>query len=86
MCCSMEVSAVADDISIGLSRDQALVLFEWLARTGASDQPAEFEDQAEQRVLWDLEAVLESVLTEPLNADYRQRLDAARGRVRDPEA
>lgn len=77
---------MADDISIGLSRDQALVLFEWLARTGASDQPAEFEDQAEQRVLWDLEAVLESVFTEPLNADYRQRLDAARGRVRDPEA
>ena len=49
MCSSTEVSAVADEISIGLSHDQALVLFEWLARTGASDQPAEFEDQAEQR-------------------------------------
>ena len=74
---------MADEISIGLSRDHALVLFEWLARTGASDQPAEFEDQAEQRVLWDLESTLEAVLTEPLNADYRERLQAARGRVRD---
>jgi hypothetical protein len=47
---------VDDDILITLSQDQALVLFDWLARTGTRDQPAEFEDQAEQRVLWDLEA------------------------------
>lgn len=40
-----------DEISIRLSRDQALVLFEWLARTSAADLPAAFEDQAEQRAL-----------------------------------
>lgn len=37
---------MTDEISIGLSRDQALVLFEWLARTGSGVQPAVFEDQA----------------------------------------
>ncbi|MGD7708307.1 hypothetical protein [Microlunatus sp. Y2014] len=73
----------ADEVSVGLSRDQALVLFEWLARTGAGDQPASFEDQAEQRVLWDLEAALEKVLTEPFKSDYRERLEVARSRVRD---
>lgn len=76
---------MADDIAIQLSRDQALVLFEWLARTGAADQPAAFEDQAEQRVLWDLEASLESVLTEPLREDYRQLVATARARLRDAE-
>lgn len=76
---------MADDISIDLSRDQALVLFEWLARTSAADQPVTYEDQAEQRALWDLEASLESVLTEPLREDYRQCVDAARARLRDAE-
>ncbi|TFB79830.1 hypothetical protein E3N84_07100 [Terrimesophilobacter mesophilus] len=75
--------AVVDEISIGLSREQALVLFEWLARTGAGEQPAVFEDQAEQRVLWNLESALESVLTEPLREDYRQLVAAARARIRD---
>jgi hypothetical protein len=74
---------VANEISIGLSRDQALVLFEWLARTGSADQPAEFEDQAEQRVLWDLESALESVLTEPFREDYRSLVETARARLRD---
>jgi len=82
---STEVSAVADEISLELSRDQALVFFEWLARTGSTDQPAAFEDQAEQRVLWDLESALEAVLTEPLSPDYRTKLEAARARVRDAE-
>lgn len=72
-----------EQIDISLSRDQALVLFEWLARTGAADQPAAFEDQAEQRVLWDLESALESVLTEPLREDYRELVETARARLRD---
>ncbi|WP_028708979.1 hypothetical protein [Propionicicella superfundia] len=76
---------MADEISIALSREQALVLFEWLARTGSADQPAAFADQAEQRVLWDLESALESVLTEPLREDYGELVAAARERLRDAE-
>lgn len=30
-------TALADEVTVGLSRDQALVLFEWLARTGAGE-------------------------------------------------
>jgi len=33
-----------EEIPVSLPQDQALVLFEWLARTGAGEQPAEFED------------------------------------------
>ena len=74
---------MADEISLALSRDQALVLFEWLARAGVSQQPVPFEDQAEQRVLWDLESLLEAALVEPLRIDYRTLVGRALERLRD---
>jgi hypothetical protein len=74
---------VDDEVSLALSRDQALVLLEWLARTATSGQPVSFEDQAEQRVLWDLESMLETALTEPLREDYRALVARARARIRD---
>ena len=46
-----------------LSHDEALVLIDWLFRFNAAENNA-FEDQAEQRVLWDLECRLESKLAE----------------------
>lgn len=75
---------VADNFSIEFSRDQAIVLFEWLVRTDVAGKPAAFEDQAEQRALWDLGASLESALTEPLREDFHEVLEAARERLRDP--
>jgi hypothetical protein len=80
----MEVCDMAtEDVSVKLSPDQALVLYEWLVRANATET-TNTEDQAEQRVLWDLEATLESQLTAPFNPDYRERLEAARARIRDP--
>jgi hypothetical protein len=38
------------------------VLFDWLARTSEAGKPVPFVDQAEQRILWDLACMLESVL------------------------
>ena len=70
------------EFNLRLSGDEALVLFEWLANFNASK--ATFADQAEQRVLWDLEAGLERHLVSPLRDDYDALLAAARARVRDP--
>ena len=72
-----------DRVIVSLSRDEAIVLHDWLARFHAG-RPS-FEDQAEQRVLWDLEATLESALAEPLRSDFPARLAEARSRVRDQE-
>jgi hypothetical protein len=69
-------------VTITLEPDEALVLFDWLTRFNESP-PEVFEDQAEQRVLFDLEATLESSLTEPLAANYAELLRDARERVRD---
>ncbi|TBN57250.1 hypothetical protein EYE40_07475 [Glaciihabitans arcticus] len=73
-----------NNVEIVLSADEALVLLDWLARTTEQAHPAPFNDQAEQRVLWDLEASLESILTAPLDSNYAALIEAARGRIRDP--
>jgi hypothetical protein len=72
-----------DSVEIALSNDEALVLFEWLARFNAEER--EFEDQAEQRVLWDLEAVLETRVPELFSPNYAVRVAEARARVRDAD-
>jgi hypothetical protein len=69
------------DMTLPLTQDEALVLFEWLANFNKREH--EFDDQAEQRVLWDLEAMLESELVEPFSPNYRDLVAAARKRVRD---
>ena len=69
-------------VTLSLSRSQALVLFDFLSRF-SEDQRLEIRDQAEQRVLWDMQADLESSLSELLAQDYTQHLEAARDEVRD---
>lgn len=76
-------SAVDDGIEISLNRDEAIVFFEWLSRTEALGNPAPYADQAEQRVLWDIQAVLESEMTEPFSPTYAEVVESARARLRD---
>lgn len=71
-------------VNLELSREQALVLFEWLSNFNATED-RQFDDQAEERVLWDIEAMLESSLVEPFDARYKELLAEARAAVRDPE-
>jgi hypothetical protein len=71
-------------VTLSLSHDQALVLFEWLTREDSKGLPS--EHPAEQSVLWEIEAQLERSLIEPLQADYASSVAAARVRLtaRDP--
>ena len=68
-----------------MSASNVMILFDWLARFNADTKGPLFEDQAEERVLWNLEATLERVLVEPFAANYRDLLGQARERVRDRE-
>jgi hypothetical protein len=72
-----------DFVSIELSNDEALVLFDWLARPIEGGEMS-IADQAEERTLWDLGAQLKATLREPLSSHYEELLQAARDRVRDP--
>lgn len=69
-------------VTIELTKDEALVFFEWLVRLDESDGNAT-KDEAEQKVLWTLEGRLEKALSEPLAPNYRELLAAAKRRILD---
>lgn len=67
-------------MSVSLSADHALVLFEWLGRVADRDDC--WDDQAERRAVWDLTASLAALL--PVFADnYGELVRLARERTRD---
>lgn len=71
-----------DKIALTLSRNEALVLYDFLARFEDSDTLS-IQDQAESRILWNLCSDLERSLTELLTADYFALLQEARDKIRD---
>lgn len=73
-----------EKITIELSGDEALVLFDWIKRFNEKES-IDFEDQAEERVLWNLEALLEKSLVVPFTSEYTTLLMKARDRMRDSE-
>ncbi|WGM19817.1 hypothetical protein QEH68_17605 [Paenarthrobacter sp. OM7] len=73
----------AGQINVELSQHEALVLFDWLARFNER-KDVDLADQAERRILWDIECLLESVLIQPFSEDYALLLAAARSRLVGP--
>lgn len=76
--------SLPEKVMLELTRKESLVLFEFLRRCDDEGEYA-FVDQAEQRVLWDLEGNLERQLVEVFNPCYRELLNAARAEIRDSE-
>ncbi len=70
-------------MTLELTNDEALVLFDWLARLDGQDA-LPVEDAAEETVLWSLLAQLEKVLVEPFRPDYDDRVERARARLKPP--
>ncbi len=70
-------------INISLTKDESLVLFEFLSRFSQNDSKLTIEDQAEERVLWNLCCDLEKILVEPFQSNYGEILKEARDKVRD---
>jgi hypothetical protein len=76
---------VAEDFTIKLSRDQALVLSDWLEKmigTERFDAVAD-EDVAVWSALHQISGALETTLAEVFMPDYGDRLEAARARLLD---
>jgi hypothetical protein len=72
-------------INLTITKNEALVLFEFLARFNQSKYSDIFEDQAEQKTLWILEGQLERQLVEPFRPDYKTIINEARNNIRDKE-
>ena len=75
-----------NQLNIKLTKDEAIVLFEFLGRFNEKADDSLFNDQSEKRVLWNIECILEKELSEPFEQDYNEILKLARENVRDNEA
>jgi hypothetical protein len=73
--------ADASDVTISLTSDEALVLFDLLHRWEDADSVTAPEHQAEQVALWSLSALLERELREPFDSRYGDLVAEARGRL-----
>jgi hypothetical protein len=67
-----------------LTKAEALVLFEFLARFKDSSELA-IIDSSEETVLWKILGILESKLAEPFAQNYSEILEAARSTLRFDE-
>ena len=72
-------------INIKLTKDEALILFDFLARFNKTEHSDIFEDQSEEKVLWIIEGQLEKQLAEPFKPEYKDIITKARNKIRDEE-
>lgn len=72
---------IAGDVTITLTSDEALVLFELLHLWEDADRVSAPEHQGERIALWSLSAILERELREPFDARYADLVAAARDRL-----
>ena len=72
--------AEADAVTISLTSDEALVLFDLLHRW-EDEHVTPPQNEAEQIALWNLSALLERVLDEPFSPDYTRLVSEARARL-----
>ncbi len=85
-CQEIQLSINVDkSLNLTISKDEALVLFDFLARFNEAEYSDVFEDQAEQKTLWILEGQLERQLVEPFKHDYKDIIKKARNKISDEE-
>ena len=73
---------MSENIQIEISKDEAIVLFEFLSRF-SEEEILQVEDQSEARVLWNILCDLEKLLAEPFAINYKEILQKSREIVRD---
>ena len=75
---------MTEKIKIELLNDEALVLFECLARLDETDSfPVQYH--AEELAFWQLHGQLEMTLVEPFDPKYREIIAAAKARLMEKE-
>lgn len=72
---------VKNHVAVQLGKDEALVLFDWLARFNELDHTG--VDDVERQTLFNLESCLEEILVEPLESDYKESVAKAKNILRD---
>ncbi|WP_044617852.1 hypothetical protein [Gynuella sunshinyii] len=71
-----------EDIATKLTKDDALVLFEFLSRFFDEDKLS-IADQPEQRALWNFTCIVERVLAEPFSENWSYIVSETSERLRN---
>lgn len=67
-----------DTVTITLTKNEALVLHDYLSKFNEQTNAEDFEHNSDQIVLWNLEAILEANLPEVFHLNYLEIIDKAR--------
>lgn len=67
-----------DTVTITLTKNEALALFDYLSRFNEQAKNENFEHKSDQIVLWNLEAILEAHLPEVFQLNYLEIIEQAR--------
>ena len=70
-----------EKINIELSKDEAIVLFEWISSVDFDSFKGIFTDNSERKVLFDILSSLEDVMNEPFLENYKELLKESRNRL-----
>jgi hypothetical protein len=83
----VEASDDHDSVYLRMSRDEALVLFDWVHRHEDADVDLSqvVSHPAERETLWAISAALEKLLVEPFRNDYGDVVKRARDRISSAE-
>ncbi|HNI44707.1 MAG TPA: hypothetical protein PKH93_02870 [Chitinophagales bacterium] len=81
----MQTNNKNGNIAIIFNEEEALVLLEWLHNFNQEEHSTLFQDQAEKRILFDIEAELEKVVSATFDNNYQEILLKARQKIRDVE-
>ena len=81
----MQTNNKNGNIAIIFNEEEALVLLEWLHNFNQEEHSTLFQDQAEKRILFDIEAELEKVVSTTFDNNYQEILLKARQKIRDVE-
>lgn len=81
----MEANGENKDVVLKFSKEEALVLLEWLHNFNEVEHPSLFQDQAEERILFDIEAELEKVISATFDSNYQEIISKARQKIRDEQ-
>ncbi|MBS2214030.1 hypothetical protein KEM09_21660 [Carboxylicivirga mesophila] len=74
-----------NNITIQMTSDEAIVLYEFLCRFNNQKETTDLQDQSEQRALWDIETILEKQLIDTFKSDYLAIVEQARNKIRDKD-
>lgn len=80
----MKIKEKNKKILMEFSKEESIVFFSWLNYFNENSENT-FQDQSEQRILWDLESSLEKIILDVFSDDYNDKLKKYRELIRDKE-